>query len=222
VNDEPRLLFPELGQPPPQLITGSDVETRGTLEAWATFSRCGAYRYMLGRVWNPDGALLVACMLNPSTADETALDPTLRRVRGFAQRDGYGGFLVVNCFALRSTDPRALRTAADSVGPRNDEAIVAAADGPMLALLVAGWGRPPSEKIARRLRYVRSCLPMRRHEWWVFGPMTAGGFPRHPLYLRADTPLVPWREINRKEARDGEPDPLRWKVEAADLPPGEP
>ena len=180
-------------QAAPRLLTGDDVETRGTLAAWATFSACGTYRYVLGRVWDDHGALLVVCMLNPSSATEEMLDPTLRRVRGFAHRDRYGGFVVVNCFALRSADPRdvvqSLRKRTDPVGPRNDEAIRAASDPP-LGLLVAGWGRPANKAVNQRMTQVRG-LGLRR-PFYTFGPRTSGGYPRHPLYLRKDAPIIPW------------------------------
>lgn len=191
-------LFPEApeAQPAPKLIDGDDVETRGTLAAFATFSKCGLYRYVLGRIWDEEGALLVACLLNPSTATEEELDPTLRRVRGFARRDHYGGFLIVNVFALRSTDPRKLQQwlyqRQDPVGPRNDEAIVAAVERPLLAKFVAGWGRPANKAIERRMTRVR-CLPFHRH-LWTFGPKTTGGFPRHPLYLKKTVPIQRWAQ----------------------------
>jgi hypothetical protein len=194
-------LFPDAPeeQPAPELIKGNDVETRGTLAAFATFSACGSYRYVLGRVWNDHGALLVVCMLNPSTATEEALDPTLRRVRGFALRDHYGGFLVVNAFALRSTDPRMIKQwlyqRQDPAGPRNDEAIVAAVENPLLAKFVVAWGRPANKAIERRMTYVRT-LPFHR-TLWTFGPKTNGGFPRHPLYLKSDVPIVKYNGVTR-------------------------
>lgn len=177
----------------PRLIDGADVETRGTAEAWATFSVDGLYRYVLGRRWDEDGALLVVCLLNPSTATEEVLDPTLRRVRGFAQRDGYGGLLVVNVFAWRSTDPRVLsrQVHPDVVGPRNDEAIRAAAERPMMARLVAGWGRPATKAISRRMTTVKHSLGIGR-TWHCFGATTKDDHPRHPLYLKGDVPIVKW------------------------------
>jgi hypothetical protein len=179
------------GLSPPRLIDGQDVVTRGNAASWATFSTDGLYRYLLGRVWDDHGALLVVCLLNPSTADETVLDPTLRRVQKFAERDHYGGFLVTNIFAYRSTDPRGLRRVADPVGPRNDEAILAAADVPMMARVVAGWGRPANNTIKRRMGQVTRGILVRR-TWHVFGPRTKDGYPRHPLYLRSDVPIVRW------------------------------
>ena len=47
-------------------------------------------------------------MLNPSTADATVNDPTIRRCLGFAHTWDYGGMVAVNLFAYRATHPRAL------------------------------------------------------------------------------------------------------------------
>lgn len=174
----------------PLLVDGSDVETLGTFESWATFSRDRLYRYALGRMWDSSRAVLVVCMLNPSTATDTKLDPTLRRVRAFANRDHYGGFIVVNAFAYRATDRRQLRRVADPVGPHNDDAICAALNRPLMARAVAGWGRPDNKAIEHRCNQIR-VLPARR-PWHVFGPLTKGGHPRHPLYLKGDTQIVKW------------------------------
>lgn len=174
---------------PPILVSAPDVETVGTLASWATFSKDRVYRYALGRMWDDHGSVLIACLLNPSTADEEKLDPTLRRVRAFAERDGYGGMVVVNAFAFRSTDKKALTRVDDPVGPHNDTAICAAVDRPLLGRAVAGWGRPDNLKIAERFERIL-VLPMRRS--WFMWSLTKGGFPRHPLYLAKDTPIVKW------------------------------
>jgi hypothetical protein len=55
----------------------------------ALFSPCGTFRFRLGRRWS-DGPSLAFVLLNPSTADETADDQTVRRCMGFAQREGDG------------------------------------------------------------------------------------------------------------------------------------
>ncbi len=88
----------------------------------AIVSACGRYRYSLTRVWNPALPRIYFVMLNPSTADATQDDPTIRKCRGFASRAGAGSLKVVNLYALRSTDPNALLAAAweDRIGPEND------------------------------------------------------------------------------------------------------
>ena len=81
----------------------------GLLEASsAEISHGGRYRWRLTRVWG-QGARVCWIMLNPSTADASVDDPTIRRCRGFSQAWGFGGLHVVNLFPLRASEPRVLR-----------------------------------------------------------------------------------------------------------------
>jgi hypothetical protein len=183
-------LFPELEGPAPKLIDGDDVVTVGSARSWATFSKDGVYRYVLGRQWNPDQAWLVVGMLNPSKADSDDDDPTIRRLVAFAKRDQCGGLLVWNAMAMITPYPKTLHECllrgGDVVGPRNVEVMRRAVRAPLLARCVVAWGRPPYrrlEKLVRRAATETGCL----RELWRFGPATKHGWPRHPLYLRADT-----------------------------------
>jgi hypothetical protein len=182
-------LYPELDGPPPELLTGDDIVTEGTFSGWAVFSADRVYRYLLGRCWNPDAPWLVVGMLNPSKAGATESDPTITRVIGFAKRDGFGGILAWNACALISTDPKALLRHAYPVGPRNSEAIELACRAPDMAKVVVAWGKPANRRIGRYVSraHVAACV---RHGVWRLGDPTKDGHPRHPLYLRADTPLV--------------------------------
>lgn len=54
------------------------------------------------------GGVVNFVMLNPSIADDTFDDPTIRRCVGFAKRWGYCGLVVTNLFAYRATDPKDL------------------------------------------------------------------------------------------------------------------
>lgn len=154
------------------------------MRGWAGFDRTGAYRYSLGRRWADDGPRVCFCLLNPSTADARVLDPTLTRCLGFARRWGFGAMDVVNIFALRSTDPAGLYRADDPVGPRNDAAIRRAAA--RADLVVVGWGNHGrlGDRGARVAAMLGTIAPVR-----CLG-VTASGDPKHPLYLRADAPLV--------------------------------
>jgi hypothetical protein len=90
------------------------------LESSAVFSTCRRYRYVLRRIWDRSTPPAMFVGLNPSTADEVKDDPTVRRCIGYAKRWGFGGLIMTNIFAFRSTDPNALVELDDPVGPRND------------------------------------------------------------------------------------------------------
>src|ERR1700761_9373795 len=85
----------------------------------AKFSPDEKYRYTLSRRWS-EGPLLTWLMFNPSTATEYTLDATVRRCMGFSKRWGYGGFVVVNLYAIRGTDPKTPAKVEDPIGPEND------------------------------------------------------------------------------------------------------
>ncbi len=57
------------------------------------------------RIWD-ESKLCDVLGLNPSTADETEDDPTIRRCINFAKTWGYGGLCMTNLFAYRATQPR--------------------------------------------------------------------------------------------------------------------
>ncbi|MBU6329749.1 MAG: DUF1643 domain-containing protein [Acidobacteria bacterium] len=157
-------------------------------EGLATFSADRRHRYTLCRVWDPQLPMVNFVMLNPSTADAFALDPTNRRCGGFARAWGFGGFETTNLFALRSTDPRVLREASDPVGPDNDRSIGEAAA--RCALVVVAWGTHGAlqgrgaEVLALLADLGIAPSHLRR---------TRDGHPAHPLYLPADLEPMPYR-----------------------------
>ena len=72
----------------------------------AEISKCGKYRYMLMRIWDLDLPKVCFVGLNPSTADAKEDDPTIRQLIEFAKSWNYGGFVIVNLFAMRATNPK--------------------------------------------------------------------------------------------------------------------
>ena len=162
-------------------------------ESGAILSPCGTYRYHLWRRWDSCLPTMVWVMLNPSTADATNDDPTIRRCIGFAKREGCGGISVRNVFALRATNPDELAKHADPFGPENEEHLLAARSVSLLTVLVCGWGAKPANKRLRSyFRNAESILSVQKPN--CFG-VTKAGDPRHPLYLPGDAKLVPWRMV---------------------------
>jgi len=158
------------------------------IESTAEFSHCGRYRYALKRRWSDDPACMFL-MLNPSTADANLPDPTITRCIGFAQRWGYGALLVGNIFALRSTDPKGLRTLWP-VGPLNNQWILKMAEES--AIVVAAWGNHGT--LFGRSGQVE--ILMSHFDLMCLG-VTSSGEPKHPLYLRSDLVPLFYREASR-------------------------
>jgi len=152
----------------------------------AVFSSCRTWRYALYRIWDESKPLLVVIGLNPSTADETLDDPTIRRCIRFARDWGYGGLVMLNLFAFRSTDPAGLRSTADPCGPENDQHLLKETEG---RRVLCSWGTHGS--LLGRDSKVTAMLTKAGRELVCLG-RTKDGYPRHPLYVRADTQPEPW------------------------------
>lgn len=179
-----------------------------TLYEWAgaTISDDEVYRYDLTRRWEqplgfehsyeddaPELALWI--MLNPSTADATQDDPTIRRCRTFSKREGAGGMVVVNVCALRATDPRALLGAHDDgrdhLGPENKQTIDTWLRHPKVSLAIAAWGTFAASSMLPTVDVRELALGCGRTLFCL--GKTKTGDPRHPLYVKHDAPLVPYR-----------------------------
>ena len=87
----------------------------------AVISECGLYRYELRRTWGADKAWVLFVCLNPSTADHEAEDNTSRICINYAKRWGFGGLVIANLFAYRSTDRSKIYEVSDPVGLENDD-----------------------------------------------------------------------------------------------------
>lgn len=148
------------------------------------------YRYGLWRRWGDRPGTLTWVMLNPSTANADLDDPTIRRCRAFTAREGFDGMNVVNLYALRATDPRALSAHPDPVGPENDAwlagRLAAARSGATKIVCAWGAGAQTWRANAFRIKASAEGAPL-----WCLGK-TKDGHPRHPLYLKADAPLEVW------------------------------
>jgi hypothetical protein len=170
------------------LITDRSVSLFGE-DATAVFSGRRTHRYALTRWWDADRPAAVFVMLNPSTADAFTVDPTVRRCIGFAQRWGAGGLVVLNAFALRSTNPKALYTHPDPVGRLNDAVIADYVRRYAGVRVVVAWGQHGTH-LDRAGRVVRVLSSVGAQP--VCLGVTKSGQPRHPLYAPGDAEPNPW------------------------------
>lgn len=154
------------------------------IECDALLSYDHKYRYMLRRRWDEDGQRALFVMLNPSTADGSKDDPTIRSCVRLCQDWGHGGFEVVNLFGWRATNPKELTRISDPVGPKNDEIAKAAVN--RCDIVIFAWG---SNNMA---------FDQARDHRSLWGEITGAfcmgktqnGSPKHPLYIKTGTPLV--------------------------------
>lgn len=156
----------------------------------AIFSLCGRYRYQLARSWDATLPFLLFIMLNPSTADATLDDRTIRRCMGFARDNGFGGIRVINLFAFRATSPVDMFAATDPVGPENDRYIQQALrEAPQSKTVVCAWGSN-----ARNHPRVSAVLELIVKTGYVphVLKLNEGDVPAHPLYLSGSLRPKPW------------------------------
>lgn len=162
------------------------------MKSFAVISECGVYRYRLERDLGKGKGTIAGIMVNPSTADASKDDATIRKWIGFATRLGYRRIIIGNKFAFRATDVRALKRAAGPVGTENDRHlrdILVEADAHVVA-----WG--PLAKLPGHLRgRWRDVVAIAEDvgcDLTCFGT-ALDGQPLHPLMLGYSTELRPWR-----------------------------
>jgi len=152
------------------------------------------YRYVLWRDWmddvleleeregNNSAKYAMFIGLNPSTADSTNDDPTIRKCVGFAKRWGYGALCMCNLFACRARHPKDMRKAIDPVGDDNFYHISKCASE--AGIIIAAWGNnggfmKQNLNVSAGLASLRiklKCLLK-----------TDLGFPEHPLFVPYET-----------------------------------
>jgi hypothetical protein len=157
----------------------------------AVISEDGLYRYELRRVWDKNLLVLEWIMLNPSTADASIDDPTIKRCIAFARAWGFGGIVVRNLYAWRATNPAELVNLSDPVGPDN-RAQLSSTDAD---LTVVAWGANVAATgwwngypFGWQKTVIKRDLPL-----MCLGT-NANGSPKHPLYVRSSRSLEVWKK----------------------------
>ena len=149
----------------------------------ALLSRNRLYRYALWREWDSNKGTCVFIGLNPSTANETEDDPTLRRCVNFAKSWGFGKCVMLNLFAYRATVPDELKKQDKPVGYKSNHYIkTQSVDAD---LVVVAWGNHGSfltrdKKVLKLLKDI----PVKCFQ------VTAKGQPAHPLYQSKIVQLI--------------------------------
>jgi hypothetical protein len=160
----------------------------------ARLSSDGLHRYRLRREFGPvpavDGLVIVG--LNPSRADGERDDPTVRRLVGFARREDFGAFTLVNLFTRITPDPSVLRALPleqriDAAGDLETQVLIAGAGE--VWLMFGAIAFDEIERAEEIVSLAQSAAGAGRTR--CFG-VTKRGWPRHPVRLANGTPLEPW------------------------------
>jgi hypothetical protein len=163
----------------------------------ALFSDCERYRYELTRTW--DVSLPWCCFigLNPSTADASINDPTIRRCIAFAQAWGYGNLLMLNLYAYRTPSPKVMFATrekyVDILGgsqnffPAMRQRILER----NIKLTVAAWGRHAEDRGFAAIRELPNLNYL---------ALNGDGSPKHPLYLKGTLTPVPFADEHQRQA----------------------
>ena len=154
------------------------------MEKGAILDNTKKYRYELWRKWDLDKPGITFIMLNPSTADHTEDDSTIKKCIKFSKRWGYGQISVVNLFAYRATKPEELKGVTDPVGRENNQHLQNVIDNSQV--IVAAWG--VEGKLHGRNIEVDGMLRSKENVYCL--GTTKEGHPMHPLYLSDDTELI--------------------------------
>lgn len=147
----------------------------------AAFSPCRKYRYALWRIWDKSKPLVMFVGLNPSTANETEPDPTIKSVTRITKHNGYGGFYMMNCFPYVSTDPDKLRDYGNTAV--NDNWLYKVA--PQCKDIVFAWGTFKVVTDLGRDIELMGMFPNAK----ALG-INKNGTPRHPLFTKGCTMLI--------------------------------
>lgn len=159
----------------------------------AILSPCGLYRYRLERTVGMEGPTYAFFGINPSTADASVDDATVRKWIGFVKTWGGSRFIVGNVSPFRATNVRELAKHTNWLhiereNTRHLLSIMSEAD-----VLVPCWG--DRKKVPRSMHddidRLMAMLLCSGKSVMTFG-LTLGGDPKHPLMLAYSTALAPF------------------------------
>lgn len=158
----------------------------------AEFSECRNYRYALWRIWDEAKPLVMFIGLNPSTANETDNDPTIKSVCRIAKANGYGGVYMMNCYPFVSTDPNELYNL-DRVY-ENETWLKGISE--KCKEVVFAWGNFDVVKKLGTDKYMAKLFPNAKALH-----INKNGSPKHPLYCKSGTQLKPFMNQNQDNGK---------------------
>ncbi len=140
-------------------------------------------RYVIGQ---PSKLNMLVFGVNPSTATPQKLDPTIRKVKKLVNEAGFDGWIMVNLYPLRATDPDALPQKADkTLLEKNIAVLKALCKSYSIYRVWAAWGNAIDKRFYLGDTLYDIAESINCDQWFHRGKMTSSGNPRHPLYMKS-------------------------------------
>lgn len=144
------------------------------------------YRFALGSL---SEKTLFCFGINPSTADDKVPDQTIKKVMGFAEKNGYTSFVMFNLYPQRATNPDDLpQEASQQMIKRNIEVISKIVSQQQKSDILLAWGGLLYSRkyFIDCLKQVHQSIESYSANWLRIGDLLKSGQPRHPLYANYD------------------------------------
>lgn len=162
--------------------------------SWVCIPHVVDHRYVLAKC----GTRMLVCVgVNPSTAIPKKLDKTVKRVDRTAQFCRYDGWVMLNLYPQKSTDPNMLHQEAntywETLNRRIFERVIRKlAARQRIVDIWAAWGDLIEERtyLKRSACALFSLCSKYNVTWKQAGELTEKGNPRHPSRLKIGTALT--------------------------------
>lgn len=140
------------------------------------------HRFALGRAASslPGSTPLVAVGMNPSHADEQVADKTVNRIIRASVEHGYSGWIMLNLYPERATNPKDLRPYDAKLSAANCGAIAEVLAEHRVTEVLGAWGGLAHAPIRRAKNDVLTQLAALGVRLFSWDPPTSAGEPRHP------------------------------------------
>ncbi|OJJ19056.1 hypothetical protein BKI52_19750 [marine bacterium AO1-C] len=141
-------------------------------------------RFVLGK----KGKHTLLCFgVNPSTATPQKLDGTTQSVQRLAKNNGFDGWMMLNLYPLRVTNPDNLPLRSRKAYHQQNLECIEQIIRENGTYLWAAWGTL-IEKRSYLKNYFKDICHLTQTmacDWVSIGPISRKGHPHHPLYVRS-------------------------------------
>jgi len=130
--------------------------------------------------------------VNPSTATDKKSDPTMRKVKKFAENFGFDGYAMLNLYPLRSTNPYALPKEIDEeLHQKNLRCIGEVIGDAKNPVVLFAFGNPiyAAHYLKKCFKDIVTMLKPLCPQWKRLGTLTKAGNPRHPSWAPSASTL---------------------------------